>query len=62
MVREGGGVQASVEAEFLDGKEHKCSEIPFLFRLALKVVKITEQMPEALGPIADEHCDKFQCA
>jgi phosphate transport system substrate-binding protein len=48
MVREGGGVQASVEAELLDGKSINVPN-PILVQISSQVVKITEQLPEALG-------------
>lgn len=47
-VRDGGGVQASIEQELLDGKSVSAPEaIPV--QISSQVVKIVEQMPEGLG-------------
>jgi phosphate transport system substrate-binding protein len=48
QVREGGGVQASVESDLLDGK---AINVPDRIRVQIssQVVKIVEQLPEALG-------------
>jgi phosphate transport system substrate-binding protein len=48
QVREGGGVQASIESELLDGKPINA---PNRIRVQIsdQVVKIVEQLPEALG-------------
>jgi phosphate transport system substrate-binding protein len=48
QVREGGGVQASIESEFLGGKSINAPN-PILVQISSQVVKITEQLPEALG-------------
>jgi phosphate transport system substrate-binding protein len=48
MVRIGGGVQASIENEFLKGKKISVPN-PILVNISSQVVKITEQLPEALG-------------
>lgn len=48
QVREGGGVQASIEEELLNGK---CISVqnPIRVQISSQVVKIVEQLPEALG-------------
>lgn len=47
-VRDGGGVQASIEQELLDGKVmHVPDAIPV--QISSQVVKIVEQVPEGLG-------------
>ena len=48
MVREGGGVQASIEEELLEGKNINVPS-PILVQISSQVIKITEQLPEALG-------------
>jgi phosphate transport system substrate-binding protein len=48
MVREGGGVQASIEGEFLAGKKINVPN-PLLVQISSQVIKMTELMPEALG-------------
>lgn len=48
LVREGGGVQASIEQELLDGKAVSAPE-PISVQISSEVVKIVEQVPEALG-------------
>lgn len=47
-VRDGGGVQASIEQELLDGKTIQVPE-PIAVQISSQVVKIVEQMPEGLG-------------
>lgn len=47
-VRDGGGVQASIEQELLDGKSMQVRE-PIAVQISSQVVKIVEQMPEGLG-------------
>ena len=47
-VRGGGGVQASIEEEFLRGKVINAPNIIDV-QISSQVVKITEQLPEALG-------------
>ena len=47
-VRDGGGVQASVEEALLNGKRINVSD-PILVQIGPQVVKIVEQSPEALG-------------
>jgi len=47
-VRGGGGVQASIEEEFLRGKGINAPNIIDV-QISSQVVKITEQLPEALG-------------
>jgi phosphate transport system substrate-binding protein len=48
MVREGGGVEASIEAALLGGKSISVPN-PILVQISSQVVKITEQLAEALG-------------
>jgi phosphate transport system substrate-binding protein len=48
QVREGGGVQASIEAELLGGK-HMTPQNPILVQISSQVVKVVEQLPEGLG-------------
>jgi phosphate transport system substrate-binding protein len=48
MVREGGGVQASIESDFLNGKSVNVPN-PMLVQLSSEVIKVTEQLSEALG-------------
>src|SRR5271154_2915567 len=48
MVQEGGGVQASIESDFLNGKSINVPN-PMLVQLSSQVIKMTEQLPEALG-------------
>lgn len=48
QVREGGGVQASVEGTILKGKSINVAN-PILVQISSQVVKIVEQLPEALG-------------
>jgi len=47
-VREGGGVQASVEEAILKGKSVNVAN-PILVQISSQVVKVVEQLPEALG-------------
>jgi phosphate transport system substrate-binding protein len=48
MVREGGGVQSSIESEFLSGKKVNVAGA-ILTQLSAGVVKTTAVLPEALG-------------
>ena len=48
QVREGGGVQASIESELLDGKPINAPD-RIRVQISSQVVKIVEQLPEALG-------------
>lgn len=48
LVRDGGGVQASVEAELLSGK-HIQTENPIRVHISTQVVNMVEQEPSALG-------------
>jgi phosphate transport system substrate-binding protein len=48
MVRGGGGVQASIEDEFLHGK-HITAPNPVVVQISSQVIKVTEQLPGALG-------------
>jgi len=48
QVREGGGVQASIEAELLAGV-HMTPANTIMVQISSQVVKIVEQLPEALG-------------
>lgn len=48
MVRGGGGVQASIEEEFLHGK-HIAAPNPIVVQISSQVIKVTEQLPGALG-------------
>jgi phosphate transport system substrate-binding protein len=48
MVREGGGVQSSIENEFLGGKHIKAVK-PIVVQVSSQVVKITAIVPAALG-------------
>jgi phosphate transport system substrate-binding protein len=48
QVRAGGGVQASVESELLDGAKLNVAN-PILVQISSQVVKIVEQLLEALG-------------
>ena len=48
QVREGGGVEASIEAALLDGKIMTPPD-PILVQISSQVVKIVEQLPEGLG-------------
>ena len=48
QVRAGGGVQASVENELLDGKPLNGPD-PIRVQISSQVVEIVEQLPEALG-------------
>ncbi len=48
MVRRGGGVLDSIESALLGGKSISVPN-PILVRISSQVVKITEQLPEALG-------------
>lgn len=48
MVRGGGGVQASIEDEFLHGK-HIVAPNPIVVQISSQVIKVTEQLPGALG-------------
>jgi len=47
-VREGGGVQASIETELLHGKNINVPD-PIRVQISSQVVKVVEQLPEALG-------------
>ncbi len=47
-VRDGGGVQASIEAMLLDGKDIGAKNV-ILVQISSQVVKIVTQLPEALG-------------
>ena len=48
QVREGGGVQASIESALLKGKGINVTD-PILVQISSQVVKIVEQLPGALG-------------
>lgn len=48
MVRGGGGVQAAIEEEFLHGK-HIAAPNPIAVQISSQVIKVTEQLPGALG-------------
>jgi phosphate transport system substrate-binding protein len=48
QVREGGGVQASIEDIVLNGKSIDAPD-PILVQISSQVVKVVEQLPEALG-------------
>jgi phosphate transport system substrate-binding protein len=48
QTREGGGVQASIESEFLNGKKINVQN-PIRLIISSQVVKVVEQLPEALG-------------
>jgi len=48
MVRGGGGVQAAIEEEFLGGK-HIAAPNPIDVQISSQVIKVTEQLPGALG-------------
>ena len=48
LVREGGGVQASIEQELLDGKSVSAPDAVTV-QISSEVVTIVEQTPEALG-------------
>ena len=48
MVRGGGGVQASIEEELLHG-QHVAAPNAILVQISSQVIKVTEQLPEALG-------------
>jgi phosphate transport system substrate-binding protein len=48
QVREGGGVQASIEGALLGGKTVTAPN-PILVQISSQVVKVVEQLPEALG-------------
>ncbi len=48
MVRGGGGVQASIEEELLHGKSVAAPN-PILVQISSQVIKVTEQLPDALG-------------
>lgn len=48
QVREGGGVQASIEDVVLNGKSINVPD-PILVQISSQVVKIVEQLPESLG-------------
>jgi ABC-type phosphate transport system substrate-binding protein len=48
QVRGGGGVPASVEAELLNGKKISVQD-PISVTTSAQVVKVVEQLPEALG-------------
>lgn len=48
MVREGGGVQASVESQVLNGEKINAAD-PILVQISSQVVKIVMQEPSALG-------------
>ncbi len=48
IVRGGGGVQASIEDELLHGKSIAAPN-PIVVQISSQVIKVTEQLPEALG-------------
>jgi phosphate transport system substrate-binding protein len=48
QVREGGGVQASIEEALLGGKTVTAPN-PILVQISSQVIKVVEQLPEALG-------------
>jgi phosphate transport system substrate-binding protein len=48
QVREGGGVQASIEEELLKGKSMNVPN-PIRVQISSQVIKVVEQVPEALG-------------
>ena len=48
QVREGGGVQASIENELLRGKRINVPD-PIRVQISSQVIKVVEQLPEALG-------------
>jgi phosphate transport system substrate-binding protein len=48
QVRNGGGVQASIEGDLLGGKAVNAPN-PILVQISSQVVKVVEQLPEALG-------------
>jgi phosphate transport system substrate-binding protein len=48
QVRGGGGVQASIEVEFLHG-QHIAPVNPIVVQISSQVIKVTEQLPNALG-------------
>jgi ABC-type phosphate transport system substrate-binding protein len=48
IVRGGGGVQASIENELLHGKRIAAPN-PIVVQISSQVIKVTEQLPEALG-------------
>jgi phosphate transport system substrate-binding protein len=48
VVREGGGVQFSVEAELLGG-DHIAPDNPIVVQIGTQVIKVVEQEPGALG-------------
>jgi phosphate transport system substrate-binding protein len=48
MVQQGGGVEASIEGEFLGGKKIAAAN-PLIVQVGAQVGKMTELMPEALG-------------
>lgn len=48
MVRGGGGVQASIEDEFLHGNSIAAPN-PIVVQISSQVIKVTEQLPGALG-------------
>jgi phosphate transport system substrate-binding protein len=48
QVRDGGGVQASIEEVVLKGKSISVPN-PILVQISSQVVKVVEQLPEALG-------------
>lgn len=48
IVRGGGGVQASIEDELLHGKRIAAPN-PIVVQISSQVIKVTEQLPEALG-------------
>jgi phosphate transport system substrate-binding protein len=48
QVRKGGGVQASIEGDLLGGKAVTAPN-PILVQISSQVVKVVEQLPEALG-------------
>src|SRR5579863_4200721 len=48
MVRGGGGVQASIEEELLHGKSIAAPN-PIVVQISSQVIKVTEQLPGALG-------------
>jgi phosphate transport system substrate-binding protein len=48
MVQEGGGVQASIESDLLDGSSINVPN-PVLVQASSQVIHVTEMMPQALG-------------
>lgn len=61
MVREGGGVQASIEHDFLGGK-HINAVKPIIVQVSSQVVKITAITPAALGLSQSNIVKNSNCA